>query len=129
MPIDKISAVNSPQQLQRLDKAKKVVDSDAIVAAQDSFVRSSQNAGPNYVKYPYGAPELAMAVLASAAQKVEKRQPEIPVETQDADSWIVVGNVAESSPSHNNETHHYNQQGSKKSEEESADFSDETEEK
>ncbi len=128
MGINKVSGVNGYIPPQRIAKNDVKTEQAATVAAQDAFIRSSQTEGPNYVRYPYGAPELTMAVLATSAMKVPK-DPEIPVEkAEDPDSWIVVGKAEGAAASHNNETHHYNQQESKNLEAENLEFSDEIEE-
>lgn len=128
MGIDRISGVNGYIPVQRVGRNDEQTELTAPIIAQDAFIKSSQIVEPNYVKYPYGAPELTRAVLASAAVKIPKH-PEIPVEEpKDADSWIVVGKTDGAAASHNDETHHYNQQESNNPESEASDFTDELEE-
>ncbi len=76
----------------------------------DSFERSAESSEPNYVKYPYGSYELAQAILATAAYRVEKRQPRVPIQSKDIDSYLVVSKSEQSASTHNNETHHYGSQ-------------------
>lgn len=128
MSINKVSGVNGYIPPQRIGKKDDKNEHAARVAEQDAFIRSSQTVEPNYVRYPYGAPELTRAVLATSAMKVPKH-PEISVEKpEDPDSWIVVGKSEGAAASHNNETHHYNQQESKNPDGENLDFLDEIEE-
>ena len=92
--------------------AKRQEENRGKPVERDSFERSNPlDNNPNYVKYPYGSPELAQAILASACYRIPDKPKIIRSEDNEKENFTIEPSE-KSCNTHNNETHHYNQQDS-----------------